>query len=194
MEIPIIKNVYKKKRFRVMSYHSFNIEAHTTTETYRASQWHGQVKFIVYEMDGGFGSVEFNTLDRLVKYIFSQCLTEEITKILKKNCMGCLTGHPSESSHICIDPQPGTNPLILHLYTMALETTDIIRLEAIFHRSRKLLKLQYSKNDPRQAFNQHIKRCLTTYFRNDFATLDNDLTVPYDISDAVNQACEQLAY
>ena len=143
-------------------------------------------------MDGGFGSVEFNTVDRLVKYIFSQCLTEEINKILKKNCMGCLTDHPSQSSHICIDPQPDTNPLILHLYTRALEITDIIRLEAIFHRSRKLLKLGYTKNDPRQDFKRGIKRCLRGWFNNDFATLDDDLTVASDISDAVNQACEQL--
>ena len=126
----------------------------------------------------------------------AKCLLEEIEQVLKKNCRGCHTDLPG---HICIDQrpsdpqyahyaQPDNNPYLLYFYATALGSIDVSRIEAIYHRSRRLLKVRSGKRD----FKQHLKRCFEIWFHNDFATLNEDLTVDSAISDAATLARAEL--
>ena len=135
-------------------------------------------------------------LGRLTKYIFAKYLWEEIEQILKKNCRGCHTDLPG---HICIDQrpsdpqyaqhaQPDKNPYLLYFYATALGSIDVSLIETIYHRSRRLLKMRSGKRD----FKQHMKRCFQIWFHNDFATLNEDLTVDSAMSDAVTLARAEL--
>ena len=144
------------------------------------------------EMDAWFKTEEFKNLGRLIKYIYAQSLTEEANKLLKSRCDGCQTDHPGQQNHICIDPQPASNPFILYLYAEALESIDLTRVESTFHRSRKILNWGYGSNAPRQDYSWHIKKCVSVWYFSDFASLDSDLKVDDNISEAVTQARKDL--
>ena len=115
---------------------------------------------IVDEMDAWFKTEEFKNLGRLIKYIYAQSLTEEANKLLKSRCDGCQTDHPSQTNHICIEPQPDKDPIMLHLYVEALESVDLSRVKTVYQRSRKFLKIGDGSKDHREDFSLHIKKCV----------------------------------
>ena len=145
-------------------------------------------------MEAWFNSEEYKRLGRLARYIYAEFLNEEIDKALKKKCYGCQTDHPSQTNHICLDPEPTLDPFILHLYLEAAESVNLTQVEEAFDRSRKILEWEYGSSDIHQDFSTYIKKCYGAWKATDFETLSLDFTVEPSISAAVEQALEELDF
>ena len=139
---------------------------------------YGLETLIVDEMDAWFKSYEFKRLGRLLKYIYAKYLTEEVCKHLNKSC------HEKN--------QPDKDPFIFYLYVKTMETLDLNRLETIYQRSRRILKIGDSRNNTHQDFVLHVEECIRNWLVSDFGCLNSDLNVDTCTSNTVKRVLEEI--
>ncbi len=149
-------------------------------------------RLIIDEIDVLLKEEEFHKVHNVAKYIFATLLCDELSKVLKSQCNGCMIEHPSQLQHICIEPDPANDIFVLTLYIQALEELNKLYAAKLFQATRRRLQLGTTGSCAVYDFLAVVHHYSKVWTLNNFSNLQEALHADNHVKEAVNLARLEL--